>query len=84
MTADKWLTIGSGSGFGVEVTFTPSGAEKISRATASYAGKHIAILIDGQVVALPILRSPINVSAVIGGNLTRTDADRIASGMIGR
>ena len=82
--ASARVIAGSPAGFGVEVTFTPSGAEKISRATANHAGNHVAILIDGQVVALPVVRSAIRVSAVISGDLTRPDADRIASGMIGR
>jgi preprotein translocase subunit SecD len=44
----------------------------------------VAILIDGQVVASPSLKSAIRSSALINGNFTRSDAERIANGMIGR
>lgn len=82
--ASARVIAGTSSGFGVEVTFTPSGAEKILRATANHIGKHIAMLIDGQVVSLPVLRSAISVSAMINGDFTRSEAERIAGGMIGR
>jgi hypothetical protein len=75
---------GSPAGFSVEVTFTPSGSERILRATGNHVGKRVAILIDGQVIALPSLKSAIRSSAEINGNFTRLDAERIAQGMIGR
>jgi preprotein translocase subunit SecD len=74
----------SSSGFSVGVTFTPRGAEKILRATSNHVGKSVAILIDGQVVASPSLKSAIRSSAEINGNFTPLDAERIANGMIGR
>ena len=70
--------------FSVDVTFTPSGAEKILRATRNHLGKSVAMLVDGQVVASPRLRSAIRSSAVINGDFTRAEAERIADGMIGR
>ena len=74
----------SPAGFSVDVTFTPQGAEKISRATGNHVGKSVAILIDGHVVAVPRLRSAIRSSAEINGDFARADAERIANGMIGR
>ena len=70
--------------FGVDVTFTPSGAEKILRAMRDHVGKPVAMLVDGQVVASPSLKSAIHSSAFINGNFTRSEAERIANGMIGR
>jgi preprotein translocase subunit SecD len=52
------------------VTFTPSGSEKFLRATDNHVGKRVAILIDGQVVASPSLKSAIRSSAEINGNFT--------------
>jgi hypothetical protein len=72
------------SPFAVEVTFNAGGAAKISQATHSHIGKPLAILIDGKLVAAPVLRSPIATSAVINGNFTKAEADRIVAGMIGR
>jgi len=74
----------SPAGFSVDVTFTPQGAERISRATSNHVGKSVAILIDGHVVAVPRLRSAIRSSAEINGDFARAYAERIANGMIGR
>ena len=70
--------------FHVEVTFNPAGAEKIVRATRGHVGKPIAILIDGTVVAVPVLRSPIRDQARITSDFTRVEAQRIADGLIGQ
>jgi preprotein translocase subunit SecD len=44
-------------------------------------GRPVAILIDGEVVMTPVVRSAIGNSATITGNYTRAEAERIASGM---
>jgi SecD/SecF fusion protein len=50
-------------------------------ATRNHLGKPVAILIDGEVVAAPTIKSPIGEAAVISGDFTQSDAQRIASGM---
>ena len=67
--------------FGVGVEFNAAGAEKMRQATASHIGGLVAILIDGDVVAAPVLRGPISASAVISGDYTKTEAERIVSGI---
>jgi preprotein translocase subunit SecD len=69
------------SRFDVAVTFNLTGAEKMRQATARHVGAPIAILIDGEVVAAPMLRSPIGTEALITGNFTKQEAERIANGM---
>jgi len=69
------------SRFGIAVTFTTAGAEKMRQATAGHVGGLIAVLIDGEVVLAPRLRSPISASAVITGDYTKAEAERIANGM---
>ena len=76
--------ISARSGYDVFVEFNASGAEKMRVATGEHIGKPVAILLDGQVVMAPVLRSPINTSAEIDGNLTKSDAERIVKGIIGR
>jgi preprotein translocase subunit SecD len=41
----------------------------------------MAILLDGKVVMTPVVRSPITDSAMITGNFTRAEAERIADGI---
>jgi preprotein translocase subunit SecD len=69
------------SRFGVGVTFNAAGAEKMRQSTARHVGELIAMLVDGEVIATPRLRSPISASAVISGDFTKAEAERIANGM---
>ena len=72
---------GSGPGFGVAVTFTAAGAAKMERATASHLNAPLALLVDDEVIAAPTLRSPISAAAVVSGNYTQAEAERLAEGM---
>jgi hypothetical protein len=74
----------SASTFGVEVIFDAIGTEKMLHATSGHLGNPIAMLINGEVVAAPTLRSRISKSAVMDGELSQSEAARIADGMIGR
>jgi preprotein translocase subunit SecD len=71
----------SPSHFSIAITFNAAGAEKIRKATAGHVGGPVAILIDGDVVMAPTLRSPMSDSGVISGDFTRREAERIANGM---
>lgn len=73
-----------GRTFSVAITFTAEGAAKISRARGGHVGKPLAILIDGKVVMAPVVRAAITTSAVISGDFTRAEAERIVSGIVGQ
>jgi hypothetical protein len=80
--AEARVVQGSGpSKYVVDVKFNASGAEKMRTATGNHIGKPMAILLDGQVVMAPVVRSPIGASAVVTGNFTRTQAERIVNGI---
>jgi len=68
----------------VALTFNDAGAGRIAIATGRHVGRPLAILIDGTVVMAPVLRSPITTSAVISGDFTRAEAERIVAGIVGR
>jgi hypothetical protein len=70
--------------FGVSITFGAEGARKMLRATESHIGQPLAILVDGEVVSAPVVRSPITTSALISGSYTRAEAERIVRGIVGR
>jgi len=72
---------GNPSQYDVSVEFNSSGAEKMRAATQRNIGKHVAILLDGQVVMTPVLRAPIATSARITGGFTRAQAERIVTGV---
>ena len=67
--------------FWISVEFTPAGTQKMRQATAEHVGRPVAILIDGEVVAAPRLRSPISTSAVISGDFGRAEAETIVDGI---
>jgi hypothetical protein len=73
----------AGSEYNVVVEFNASGAEKMRIATGKHVGKPVAILLDGQVIMAPVLRSPIDTSAEITGHFTKAVAERIVKGIIG-
>lgn len=81
IAAAQVIQDGAPAQYGVRFEFTASGTEKMLAATANHIGKPVAILIAGQVVVAPVLRTPIGASAVLSGNYTRAQAERIASGI---
>ena len=68
--------------YGVSVEFTASGAEKMRAATASHIGRPVAIFIDAQLVVAPVVRTPIAASAILTGNYTKAQAERIVKGLV--
>ena len=74
----------SASMFGVSVTFNAEGAARMFRATQSHIGRPLAILVDGEVAAAPVVRSPISTAAILSGNFERAEAERIVGGILGR
>ncbi len=79
--AQSWVTDEGPDRFGVSVQFLEAGAQRMRQATAAHLGRPVAILIDGEVVAAPVVRSAIGNSAVISGDFTRAEAERIANGI---
>jgi hypothetical protein len=71
----------SPSRFSVGVRFNAAGAAKMRQATANHVGRPMAILIDGEVVAAPVLRSAVSDSALISGDFSRAEAERIVNGI---
>jgi hypothetical protein len=72
---------GGPSQYRVAVEFNASGAEKMRAATGNRIGKLMAILLDGEVVMAPVIRTAIGPSALITGKFTRAQAEKIANGI---
>lgn len=71
----------SPSRFNIGIRFNETGAEKMRQATANHLGKPLAVLIDGEVAMAPVLRSPVGESALISGDYSRAEAERIVNGI---
>jgi preprotein translocase subunit SecD len=79
--AQSWVRQDSPDRFGVSVELLEAGAERMRQATGAHLGRPVAILIDGHVVTAPVVRSEISNSAVIDGNYTNAEAERIVAGI---
>jgi len=79
--AQSWVLPDGPDHFSVSVEFLQPGAHRMRQATAAHLGRPVAILIDGKVVIAPVVRSAISTSAVITGDYSRADAERIADGL---
>jgi hypothetical protein len=69
------------SQFSISVQLNAAGAQKMREATTNHIGKPVAILLDGDVVMAPTVKSAIGAAAMITGDFTRAEADRIADGI---
>jgi hypothetical protein len=72
------------STFNISIRFTPDGAARMLRATQGHLGRPVAILLDGNIVMAPTVRTPISSAATITGDYTRAQAERIVAGIVGR
>lgn len=69
------------STFGVALTFTPEGAEKMRHATETHVGEHLQLLIDNDLVMSPLIRGAIAGAAELTGDYTHAEAARIIDGL---
>jgi preprotein translocase subunit SecD len=53
----------------------------MSEATSKHLGRPVAIILDGELVALVTVRQPLSNRLVFGGDFTADEARRIASGL---
>jgi preprotein translocase subunit SecD len=67
--------------FGIDVTFSAEGAARMETATSAHNGKPLAIIVNGDLVAAPIVRGAISSHTVIAGDFTREEAERIVLGL---
>ena len=68
----------TGSSFRVAIHLIPEAGTRMRAATREFPGRRIAILIDGKIVAAPVIRGTIGEDAVIDAGFSRDEAYRIA------
>ena len=68
-------------GFDVAIILTAEAGSKMATATSTHTGRPLAIIVNGEVIAAPTVRDTIGDQAVISGDFTRAEAERIASGL---
>ena len=69
-----------GGHYSVNVAFTATASSRLAESTRTHMGRPVAILLNGRVIAAPVVRAMIRDSAVISGDFTKAEADLIAAG----
>jgi hypothetical protein len=70
-----------GGRYEVGVTLTPQGAEKMTYATSRHLKRPLAIILDGEIVAVQTVRQALGSEVAISGDFTQADASRIVAGL---
>ena len=68
----------------VEIIFTREGAKKMAKLSEQHKDRPLAILVDGKVIAAPIVRAKFSERAIITGNFTQAEVDRLVKGVNGK
>lgn len=68
----------------IEVTLTKDGAKKLARLSADHANKPLAILVDGKVIAAPVIRANLGGTVRITGAFTPDEAVALAKAINGK
>ena len=68
----------------IEITFTEAGAKKAAKLSEDHADKPIAIVVDGKVLAAPVVRAKLGATIRITGHFTEEDAARIVKAINGK
>ena len=67
----------------IEVVFTEQGRETFAKLTRENIDKRLAIIVEGEVISAPIIKTAIaGGRAVIAGDFTKEEANRIAKGIM--
>lgn len=66
-------------GWVIEVTFTETGGDIIGNYTEANIGEPLAIVLDGEVLSVPIVQSRLDQGALITGNFTADEAQILAT-----
>ena len=62
----------------VDIAFTPDGAAAMESHTSDNLGEVLAIAIDGEILSMPVVQSPLSDEVVISGNFTEAEARALA------
>lgn len=66
----------------VALRFTESGTKKFADITGSNIGRHLGMVVDGKLLSAPVIRDTIaSGRAIITGNMSEQEAQRIADGL---
>lgn len=65
-------------GWLIAFELTPEGGEVFAAFTAAHIGQPLAIVLDGEVLSVPVIQDQLGVSGVIAGNFSEQEAQNLA------
>jgi SecDF, P1 head subdomain len=65
----------------IALTLTPEAGAALTSATTRHTGRPLAIILDGEVVSVLMVRNPLGAEVVFSGGFSREEAGRIAAGL---
>jgi preprotein translocase subunit SecD len=68
----------------IDLTFTPAGGKKLAKVSEEHADKPLAVVVDGRVLAAPVIRARLGTSVLISGQFTEEEASKLAKAVGGR
>jgi preprotein translocase subunit SecD len=68
----------------IEITFTEAGAKKAAKMSEDHINKPVAIVVDGKVIAAPVVRVKLGATIRISGQFTEAEAQKIVKAMNGK
>ena len=68
----------------VELTFTAAGARKAAKLSEEHADRPVALVVDGKVLAAPVVRAKLGETVRVSGRFTEADAAKLAKAIEGR
>ena len=63
----------------VEFSLTPDGSKAFATLTGEHVGSGLAIVLDGQIVSAPVIRSRISDSGIIEGSFTQKEVEDLST-----
>jgi preprotein translocase subunit SecD len=68
----------------IEITFTEAGAKKAAKLSEDHADKPVAIVVDGKVIAAPVIRTKLGATIRISGHFTEDEAKSLVKAISGK
>jgi len=68
----------------IEILFTKDGAKKVEKLSEEHLDKPLAILVDGKVISAPVIKAKFADKALVTGEFTKEEAEKIARALGGK
>jgi preprotein translocase subunit SecD len=65
----------------IALTLTPEAGAALTSATTRHSGRPLAVVLDGEVVSVLTIKSPLGAEVVFSGGFSREETARIAAGL---